>query len=246
MKSGGVAVIGGTGLAALDAEALLVADSARTPFGSASCAPRRGGRFPGVLFMNRHGAGRALLPHEINYRANLWLLHQLGVRTVVAVFAVGGISRDLADGRFVLPRQLIDYTFGRAHTFAGADGATHADFSDPFDAALRGALAGAASRAGVVCVDDGVYGCTQGPRLETAAEINRMERDGCTVVGMTAMPEAGLARGLGMAYAGICLVVNPAAGRGPAVIEVADMLAVVDAAQPRLLGILEEFLPRGR
>ncbi len=250
-----VAVIGGTGLASLGALSPAVA-STQTPYGPASAAPRRLTDFPHAVFLNRHGDDQGLLPHAINYRANLWLLRELAVDAVVAVFAVGGIEPKLANGDLALPRQLIDYTWGRAHTFrAGHAGSAdppaplpisgeqlHADFSEPFDAALRERLGTAARRAGIAVHDGGVYGCAQGPRLETAAEIDRMERDGCTLVGMTAMPEAALARELGLPYAGICMIVNPAAGRGAAILEVSDMLSVVDAAQPRLLSLLVEFL----
>ena len=237
-----VAVIGGTGLAALGGARQPLADSAQTPYGSAAAVPLRSSDFPDAVFLNRHGTGHTLLPHDINYRANLWLLNELGVEAVIAVFAVGGIAPELKDGDFVVPHQLIDYTWGRAHTFAGDGAVRHTDFSEPFDRAMCSALADAARRADVPCRAGGVYGCTQGPRFETIAEIDRMARDGCTVVGMTAMPEAALARELGLPYAGICLVVNPAAGRGAAAVEVADMLAVVDAAQPRLLRILEDLL----
>ena len=249
-----VGIIGGTGLAALGGDSSPAVESADTPFGPASDTPRRFANLPNAIFLNRHGEGHTVLPHEINYRANIWLLKDLGASAVVAVFAVGGISRSLADGDFVVPGQLVDYTWGRAHTFAGsgsfvrgaspsrspAEG-SHVDFSDPFDARLRAMLGRSAGRVGIG-VSDGVYGCTQGPRFETVAEIDRMERDGCTVVGMTAMPEAALARELGLPYAGVCLVVNPAAGRGPVTLELADMLKVVDQAQPRILDLLVDFL----
>ena len=237
-----IAVIGGTGLEGLDGETVPVADSAATPYGAASAIPYRSDALAGAVFLNRHADDHSLLPHEINYRANLWLLNELGVDAVVAAFAVGGISRGLADGDFVLPGQIIDYTWGREHSFANADSLLHADFTAPFDPGLGDALARAAADVGVDVSTGGVYGCTQGPRLETAAEIDRMERDGCTVVGMTAMPEAALARELGLPYAGVCLVVNPAAGRGHGSIEVADMRAVVEAAGPRLLRLVARFL----
>ena len=235
-----VGIIGGTGLTAL-------ADSARplaarqTPYGN-PVTPWVCDEFPDAVFLNRHGDGSALLPHEINYRANLWLLRELDVQALVAVFAVGGIAAELDAGNFVLPQQIIDYTWGRAHTYSSAGTVLHADFSAPFTSSLRAELAAAAQAAQVTFHDGGVYGCTQGPRLETAAEIDRMERDGCTVVGMTAMPEAALARELQLPYAGLCLVVNPAAGRGPETIEIDAMRKVVDAMRPRLMLILRQFL----
>ena len=237
-----LAVIGGTGLEALGDDPEAVLDSAATPYGPASAIPKRFATFPDAVFLNRHGDGHVLLPHEINYRANIWLLNELGVRAIVAVFAVGGIAPSLTDGTLAVPTQIVDYTWGREHTFSARENLYHADFSEPFDAGLRGRLLDAARRSGVALVADGVYGATQGPRFETVAEIDRMERDGCTVVGMTAMPEAGLARELEIPYAGLCMVVNPAAGRGPAVLTVDDMYAAVAQAQPRLLRLLTELL----
>ena len=236
------AVIGGTGLAELHRDSEPAAATTQTPYGPASALPRRVPRFGNALFLNRHGDGHTLLPHEINYRANAWLLREAGADAVVAVFAVGGIARSLKNGDFVLPAQIIDYTWGREHTFSSGADLRHADFTEPFTASQRHRLAEAAAQVGVALREGGVYGCTQGPRLETAAEIDRMERDGCTVVGMTAMPEASLARELGLPYAGLCLIVNPAAGRGAEVIEVDDMRAVVRTAQPRLLRVLAAFL----
>lgn len=231
------AIIGGTGLTALDGETHAAA-SDETPYGKASARPQRFDAFPDTVFLDRHGEGHGLLPHEINYRANIWLLRELGVEAVVAVLTVGGIAANLKDGDFAVPRQLVDYTWGRQHTYSGDGRRFHADFGEPFAGAVRSRLLAAAETAGVAVHDGGVYGCTQGPRLETPAEIDRMERDGCTVVGMTAMPEAALARELGLPYAGLCLVVNPAAGRGAAAITVEAMLGVVQSARPRLLKLL--------
>ena len=233
-----VAVLGGTGLAALDDANAPAADTLNTPFGPASALPKRSPALANALFLNRHGDEHTLLPHEINYRANMWLLRESGAQAVLAVFAVGGIDRALKNGDLVLPAQIVDYTWGRAHTFSGGATTFHADFTDPFAPDLRQRLAAAAEHAGEDVVQGGVYGCTQGPRLETAAEIDRMARDGCTVVGMTAMPEAALARELALPYAGICLVVNPAAGRGDVPITVDDMRTVVRTAQSRLLRLL--------
>ena len=239
-----LAVIGGTGLEALGDDPEAVLDSAETPYGPASAIPTRFVAFPNAVFLNRHGDGHVILPHEINYRANIWLLNELGVGAIVAVFAVGGIAPSLKDGTLAVPTQIVDYTWGREHTFSTGENLYHADFSEPFDVGLRGRLIDAAQRSSMAVVDHGVYGATQGPRFETVAEIDRMERDGCTVVGMTAMPEAGLARELEIPYAGLCMVVNPAAGRGPAVLTVDDMYAAVAEAQPRLLRLLTEFLKR--
>ena len=165
----------------------------------------------------RHGEGHTLAPHEINYRANLWALQQRGVRVCIAVNTVGAIAAGFLPGELAVPDQLIDYTSGRASTFGGGGGGkpiVHVDFTEPFAPVLRGRLAVAVTDCGF-SVRGGTYGVMQGPRLETAAEIGRLARDGCAMVGMTAMPEAVLARELGIDYALCALAVNYAAGRAP-------------------------------
>jgi len=178
----------------------------------------------GVACIARHGERHALAPHEINYRANLWALHERGVRTCIGVNAVGAIAPGFAPGDLAVPDQLIDYTWGRAATFGGDGRVVHVDFTEPFDPALCGRLAAAAADCGYG-VRRGTYGATQGPRLETAAEIDRLERDGCSMVGMTAMPEAALARELGWAYAICAFAVNYAAGRSPEGVPIMDEIA---------------------
>lgn len=166
------------------------------------------------LVIARHGSTHAIAPHEVNYRANLWALHAAGARRVVGVNVVGAIEPGLLPGGFAVPDQLIDYTTGRAQTFGldEAGAVRHIDFTEPFDPVLRGRLADALVACGYA-PRGGTYGVTQGPRLETAAEIDRLARDGCTLVGMTAMPEAVLAKELGIEYASLALAVNFAAGR---------------------------------
>jgi len=208
-------IIGGTGVDQLEGLLLQQAHSPTTPYGEPSGAIVEGRLDEArVFFLHRHGGTRAIPPHRVNYRANLWALQSLGVSEIVAINAVGGISPAMQPGRLVIPDQLIDYTWGRAHTVdEGSDGRLlHIDFSEPYDRELRLALIDTALAAGIAFEPTGVYGVTQGPRLETAAEIRRLASDGCDVVGMTAMPEAALARELGIAYASICMVVNPAAG----------------------------------
>lgn len=235
-----VGVIGGTGLDGLEGGSRPLGEAA-TPYGPASAPVRAFEGWPSALFLNRHGDehGPRFLPHEVNYRANLWLLRERGAGAVLAVYAVGGIAAELAVGDLVLPDQLIDYTWGRAHTIATGANPLHVDFRDPFDDALRDDVLRAAAAVDVPVCAGGVYGCTQGPRLETAAEIERMARDGCDVVGMTAMPETALAREMNLPLAGVCLVVNPAAGRGPPGPTVGDFGAVVAGARPRLVRLLE-------
>ncbi len=167
-----------------------------------------------ILTLARHGEGVRIAPHAINYRANLHALAAAGARWIIAIHTVGGIRTDLQPGDLLVPDQLIDYTHGRMQTFSPDSQARHIEFSEPFTNDLARQLVDAASATGLTVHHGGVYGCTQGPRLETAAEIDRLERDGCCVVGMTAMPEASLARELGLPYVSLCLVVNPAAGRG--------------------------------
>jgi 5'-methylthioadenosine phosphorylase len=173
-------------------------------------------------------------------------LHACGVKNVVAIATVGGIRGDLTPGALVVPDQIIDYTHGRPGTFfARADrGVQHVDFTFPYTAALRATCLDAARRAGVTAVDGGVYAATQGPRLETAAEINRLQRDGADMVGMTGMPEAVLAREIGLAYAALAIVVNHAAGRGTsrAGIEMHDIATVMSEASGRVQRILEEVV----
>ena len=242
-----VGIVGGTGLAGLGGVEAGPAGTAlpETPYGAPSAVPERGSRGGvEVVFLQRHGRPRSILPHRVNYRANLWLLDSLGVDAVIATFTVGGLAREYRDADLVVPSQLIDYTHGRADTFAAPDEIRHVDFTEPFDPALGSALVAAGER----CTlrgrlhADGVYACTQGPRLETAAEVDRLERDGCTVVGMTAMPEAVLARELGLPYAGVCLVVNPAAGRGDGPITSAGIQAAVERGAGDLSLLLQTFL----
>ncbi|MBW8329175.1 MAG: S-methyl-5'-thioinosine phosphorylase [Thiobacillus sp.] len=210
-------IIGGTGLTQLANLEITHRQVARSPYGEPSGALTFG-RICGqeVIFLARHGYGHTIPPHEVNYRANLWALKDHGVDRVVSVATVGGIHPELIPGTLVIPNQIIDYTHGRAATYFVENGkpVTHQDFTFPYCSAMRTALLQAAVSAGISLRDGGVYGVAQGPRLETAAEINRMERDGADMVGMTGMPEAYLARELALCYATVGAVVNYAAGRG--------------------------------
>ncbi|HIE55024.1 MAG TPA: S-methyl-5'-thioinosine phosphorylase [Chromatiaceae bacterium] len=210
-----IAIIGGTGLGRLDALEVERQQVVITPHGEPS-APLTYGEFDGVavIFLPRHGEGHTIPPHLVNYRANLWALHSVGVRSVVSVASVGGITQP--PETLCIPDQIIDYTWGREHTYVDCCSVPikHVDFTKPYCQELRQRLLNAAAAAGVAIKDGGTYGATQGPRLETAAEIDRMERDGCDLVGMTGMPEAALARELDLCFAHLTLVVNWAAGRG--------------------------------
>lgn len=212
-----IGLIGGSGLTRIDALEIERQEVMNTPYGDPS-APICFGRLGqlDVAFMPRHGVSHHIPPHRVNYRANIAALADLGVKDVIGFAAVGGISDRMAPGTLCIADQIIDYTWGRAHTyFEGHDaGVEHVDFTHPYCEALRGRLSAAALNTGVAVVDEGTYGATEGPRLETAAEIQRLSRDGCDLVGMTGMPEAGLAREKGLCYANLSLVVNWAAGLG--------------------------------
>lgn len=213
-----LAVIGGSGLTQLANLTVTRREVVRTPYGEPSGALTFGQiGCQEVVFLARHGYGHTVPPHRVNYRANLWaLVHGAKASAIVSVASVGGIRADLAPGTLVMPDQIIDYTWGRAGTFHdnGGTPVVHIDFTEPYDQGLRRRLLEAAAQAREAVLDGGVYGATQGPRLETAAEINRSQRDGADMVGMTGMPEAALARELAVPYAAVCVVANWAAGRG--------------------------------
>lgn len=213
-----LAVIGGSGLTKLSNLDVTRREVVRTPFGEPSGALTFGRiGCQEIVFLARHGYGHTIPPHRVNYRANIWALSQgAGAKGIVSVASVGGIRADLAPGMVIVPHQIIDYTWGREMTFheSGDSQVVHIDFTDPYDEGLRRQLLAAAERAAEPVVDGAVYAASQGPRLETAAEINRYERDGADIVGMTAMPEAPLAREIGIPYASVCVVANWAAGRG--------------------------------
>lgn len=210
------AVIGGTGMTEIEGLEVIHREVVHTPYGEPS-GPVTHGMIEGkrIVFLARHGYTHTIPPHRINYRANLWALKSLGVEKIVAIAAVGGITPEMAPTRLAVPDQIIDYTYGRAHTFFedGLTHVTHVDFSWPYCQDMRIALLAAAECANLDVVPRGTYAATQGPRLESAAEIARLERDGCDVVGMTAMPEASLARELGLCYASCAVVANWAAGK---------------------------------
>jgi 5'-methylthioadenosine phosphorylase/5'-methylthioinosine phosphorylase len=221
-----LAIIGGSGFSDFPALTVDASRHVETPFGETS-APVVSGRLEGasVLFLPRHGTGHRLPPHRINYRANLWALRASGADRVVGLAAVGGIGARFGPLTLAVPHDLIDYSHGREHSIYDGEqgGLDHVDMTSPYCDDLRRVLIRACAAAGQAVVADGVYGVAQGPRLETAAEIARMERDGCDLVGMTGMPEAGIARELGLCYASLAFVVNWAAGKGEGVITMAQI-----------------------
>ena len=240
-----IAILGGSGLDRWPQLGPLTPQSVSTPYGEPA-APLLCGRIDGiaVCFLPRHGAAHSLPPHRINYRANLWALKQAGARAVLAVATVGSIPAHIPPGALVLPDQIVDYTHGREATFFDGDSRSdaggrveHIEFTEPYDAGLRAALRTAAAEHGIALIDGATYAATQGPRLETRAEIDRLERDGCHIVGMTGMPEAALARELALPYACLAVVANRAAGRGGSSLlaEIEQHLAGGIAAAQRLL-----------
>lgn len=236
-----VAIIGGTGLTRLEGLEVLRREVVSTPYGEPS-APIVHGVLSGreVAFIARHGYSHTIPPHRVNYRANVWALKQIGIDHVIAVAAVGGIDAAFSPGRIAFPDQLVDYTWSRAHTFFEEDlsRVVHVDFTEPYCESLRRILIDAARSVDLDAIEYGTYGATQGPRLETAAEIDRLERDGCHMVGMTGMPEVVLAREMELCYATCAVVVNPAAGRGDGPITDEVIEANLGAGMSRVRALL--------
>ncbi len=242
-----LAIIGGTGLTQLANLAITHRQVARTPYGEPSGALTFGEiNGHNVIFLARHGYGHAIPPHKVNYLANIWALKQHGATQIVSVASVGGIHPDLTPGTLVVPDQIIDYTHSRNSTFFNGDSQSvvHIDFTEPYCDALRQSIMRAAASAHEPCIDHGVYACVQGPRLETAAEIHRFERDGASMVGMTGMPEACLARELELCYAAIGVVSNYAAGRGSSKIAINanEVQTTINLAMGRVRTLLEHLV----
>ncbi|MGR9085816.1 MAG: S-methyl-5'-thioinosine phosphorylase [Gammaproteobacteria bacterium] len=240
-----LAIIGGTGLTRLAGLNILENERIDTPYGSPSADYVIGELDrKAIVFLARHGNPHVLAPHRINYRANIYGLKQLGVEHIIAVAAVGGITAAMMPAHIAIPDQIIDYSYGRKHTFFddGDSPVTHIDFSHPYSQKLRGRLISAAAAAEIHVTPLGAYGCTQGPRLETAAEILRMERDGCDLVGMTGMPEAALARELGIEYAAMAVIANKAAGKSSGAITMAEIEKNLDKGMANAIEILKYFI----
>jgi len=221
-----LAIIGGTGFSHFKAFEIIEKKFLKTPYGNPSSALIYGKFFnKSLIFLARHGIPHTIPPHKINYRANIWALKESGVDNIIALAAVGGISANLHAGDLVIPHQLIDYTYERKHSFfeENLESVVHIDFTEPYTKTLRQALLSAADSAKLPIHAQGVYAATQGPRLETAAEILRLEKEGCDIVGMTGMPEAALARELSLNYATCAMVANSAAGKSARPINMLDI-----------------------
>jgi 5'-methylthioinosine phosphorylase len=240
---GRLAIIGGTGLTKLKDLEISRREVMHTPYGEPS-GPLTFGQYHGheVVFLPRHGSRHTIPPHQINYRANIWALKHAGIETVLAVAAVGGITPRMGPAVIAIPDQIIDYTWSRFHTFFDGNGedtgVTHVDMTDPYDEAVRQVLIRSARSLDLGAVEDGTYAATQGPRLETRAEINRLERDGCDIVGMTGMPETALARELGLRYACCAVVANWAAGRSEGVITMEEIGRNLEIGMARVKQLL--------
>lgn len=242
------AIIGGTGVTNMPGLTLNYREMVKTIYGAPS-SPLIHGSINGceVIFLARHGRRHTIPPHLINYRANVKALQEVGVTHVIALAAVGGIADNCEEQSLVIPDQIIDYTYDRSHTFHGArhDNFEHIDFTEPYSSPIRQKLIDSAKALSLPVITEGVYGATQGPRLETAAEIKRMENDGCTVVGMTGMPEASLARELGLEYACCAMVVNRAAGKVPTGISFQQIEKNLKGGVDQVQGLIAEVLGRG-
>ncbi|HEC25895.1 MAG TPA: S-methyl-5'-thioinosine phosphorylase [Gammaproteobacteria bacterium] len=241
-----LAIIGGSGLTSLAHLEITKREVSRTPYGELS-GPLIYGNLNGqeVVFLARHGYAHTIPPHLVNYRANLWALKEAGISHIIAVAAVGGIPEKFVPTSIVFPDQIIDYTYSRAHTIFDEDHltVTHIDFTEPYCEELRTVLIDAATRADIAVIPEATYAATQGPRFETAAEIDRLERDGAHVVGMTGMPETVLARELGLCYATIAVVANAAAGRGAAKLDITTIEETLEQGMCRVRGLLGMAIP---
>ncbi len=240
-----LAIIGGTGLTNFKDLNITQQQIINTPYGETSASIIQGVLDKNqVIFLARHGSQHNIPPHKINYRANIWALKQMGVTDVIAIAAVGGINSDMLPSELVIPNQLIDYTESREHTFFAdnLEAVTHIDFTEPYCEKLRQQLLKTAKELNIKIHSQGIYGATQGPRLETAAEINRLERDGCDIVGMTGMPEAVLARELELCYATCAIIANPAAGRSIGQITMEDIRKILAQGMKQVYQLLTQII----
>lgn len=241
-----LAIIGGTGLTSIEDLKITNKAVAQSPFGAPSGILQTGELFGTELyFLPRHGPSHTIPPHKVNYRANLWVLKQAGVDTIIAVNAVGGIHSDLQAGQLVIPDQIIDYTTSRTNTFfeEGLKEVVHIDFTEPYCPSLRDKLISSSHKLSINCMEEATYAATEGPRLETAQEINRLERDGCDIVGMTGMPEAALARELDICYACVAVVANQAAGKSNEEITMEMISKNLDSGIETVKKLLSEVIP---
>jgi len=240
-----IAIIGGTGLASLEGVEIHETKKVDTPYGNPSSALNFGcfGEKE-IIFLPRHGNPHVIPPHKVNYRANIHALKENSAENIIAVNAVGGITSEMSPGRIVIPEQIIDYTHDRNQTFCedNLNQVTHIDFTNPYSAVLRKQLTETSIISDLNVFVGGVYAATQGPRLETTAEIRKLEKDGCDIVGMTGMPEAALARELNINYVCLSLVVNWAAGKTNEEITMAMIEKHLEDGLGRVKSLLKRFM----
>jgi len=243
-SQGVIGIIGGSGFSFFESFAPTGETEVNTPYGSPSAALIEGSvDDQKVVVMLRHGKGHSIPPHAINYRANLWALRQAGVDTAIALATVGGIGRECQPGAIIIPDQVLDYTHSREHTFSPLDGELfHIDFTEPYCSGMRRIMIDCAARLNIAVIPSGAYAATQGPRFESAAEIRKLDNDGAHVVGMTGMPEANLAREIGICYATIGLVVNYAAGRSGNRISVIEIRDAFEQGTQRVNSLLSAVI----
>lgn len=241
-----IAIIGGTGLTSITGLEVTGSETIQTPFGEPS-GPLVQGVLYGhdVCFLPRHGYEHTIPPHKINYRANIWALKQSGVKNVISVNAVGAIREDMQPSTIIIPDQIIDYTTSRTNTYfeEGLTNVVHIDFTEPFCENLRQSIIQTANKNNINIIDEGTYAATQGPRLETTAEVNRLEKDGCHLIGMTCMPEAALAKEQELCYASISVVANLAAGRGTEELTMDMIEKNLNVGIDRVRKLLEVVIP---
>lgn len=238
-----LAIIGGSGFDQWPEIEIINNKSIDTPYGKPSSNlmfVRINGN--DCILLSRHGQPHAIAPHLINYRANIWALKQQGVSHIIATAAVGAIDEYLHQPCLVLPHDIIDYTYGRMHTYSDLSGQLqHIDFTSPYDEEIRAKLLQAAQEQEIPLFDKAIYAAVQGPRLETAAEVRKMQADGANIIGMTGMPEASLARELGIRYACLAMCVNPAAGMGNQAINIDDIMNNIKLQINQVHSVLNAF-----
>ncbi|MEM0049020.1 MAG: S-methyl-5'-thioadenosine phosphorylase [Candidatus Bathyarchaeia archaeon] len=238
VKGVSIAVIGGTGLEEIFNTSEII--NIGTPYGISYAISICKIQNKEVAFLPRHGRRHDNPPHRVNYRANIYALYKLGVERIIATNAVGAINPKFKPGDLVVPHDLIDFTRQRPLTFYDQAPVTHIDFTEPYCPEIRKILIEKAREVGTVH-EQAVYVCTEGPRFETPAEIRMFRLLGCDIVGMTGMPEAVLARELGICYATICFVSNMAAGLSDR-LTYKEVLEVSKAVMPKIRKVISEAI----
>ncbi len=239
----GIGIIAGSGIQELGCDSIVATREIKTPYGDPSDYYRICNiSGTDVVFLPRHGIPHHIPPHKINYRANLWGFKELGIRELISINAVGGISPYLRPGDIVLPDQIIDMTWGRESTFFDREEVVHIDFTEPFCSSLRELLHCSAEKAGIPLKRSGTYVCTNGPRLESGAEIRFFANIGADIVGMTVMPEASLARELEICFASLSVITNYAAGISKNRLTTGEVVETMKASLERIKILIKEFL----